>query len=191
MAGAAQAATVDAFIDGPTSVNPGEENDFTLTFSLPTLDPGYTYEMHDQYLEPGYYSSVGTISFGDGTSSKVLIPAYAGTYSYVFSRTFNSATTISFTGSIAYRSIYDYPEVTATFCPNTGCSFHYSNPLYLKLTASKSVPLFAAEPDTAVFQTAEAFVEAAVVPIAGTLPLLLSGLGLLGWFARRQRVATA
>lgn len=189
MMGAAEAAIIDAVISGPNEVKVGESNLYTLNFTLPTLDPKYTYETYDIWGDPGFFGFAGVLTFGDGTSSKITVPAYAGPYSFEFYKSFTEASEIDFNSTVNFRLKSDYWLVTSTFCSNTtGCGGMNSGPWFTHtISGSKSVSIF----KTSELPVAAAQPQpAAVVPLIGALPLMLTGLALLGWMGRR-RVALA
>jgi|GEM_PF-6601347 len=158
---ASQAAA--ATISGPTTVNAGQ----TYT---------YIYSPDMPYLTPGYLSYEVNMAVNDtGNPADDVWSTYAGT-TYPASNQFSFDWVFDATGP-ATLTVY---SVIVTFFGN---EFVFTDelPFWVKEDGT----IFRGENIDAVSM------KISVVPIGGTLPLLLSALGALGWMARRRKAEAA
>lgn len=180
MAGAAQAATIDGNFD----VVAGEKETYTFNFALldgESFDSVQSFKVNADYIAAPAFTlaapGVGQLSFARSFELKdkilsvfaVLNIKTAGFYWQCV-----SGINGNYPGECTGYNKVDYKgDVIAP----------------IEFFAESNIRVMTAEQNAQ--RLAQTAAEAAVVPIAGTLPLLLSGLGLLGWFARRQRMAAA
>ncbi len=171
MMGAAEAAT----IGGNLNVVAGEPHTFSLNVPL---FPGEE-----------FYSAMLYINGGKGTAplSNVI---QQGSVTLNFLHTFVALGTQSLTvgADIWYKAFGSYECVGVTAGCNVPNSLQNPNqPRYSEFFVIETASVFVASPQQNLTSVAEPSLNrAAVVPIAGSLPLLLSGLGILGWAARRR-----
>lgn len=171
MMGAAEAAT----IGGNLNVVAGEPHTFSLNVPL---SPGEE-----------FYSAMLYINGGKGSAplSNVI---QQGSVTLNFLHTFVALGTQSLTvgADIWYKAFGSY-ECAGQYagCYNPNSLQNQDQQRISMFTVGQKVSVFVSSPEqTATSAADSAAVRAAVVPIAGTLPLLLSGLGILGWAARRR-----
>ena len=185
MAGAAQAATIDGNFDVVAGVTENYTFDFDLLPGESFLSV-QSFKVNSDFIKPSAFSlsspGVGRLSFGRSfeltdKSLSVFAVINIQTSGYYFNC--NSGIQGSYVGECA-----SYTKVTPAIV--NGIIPQFSSPI--EFYATTPISVMTTEQNTLRLSLATAaLAETAVVPIAGTLPLLLSGLGLLGWFARRQR----
>ena len=157
MASQAGAAT----ISGETNPIVGQTYTYIYSPDAPSLTPGYTsYTM--TIIVDDLSDAAGDVRFSfDG-------PSYPESNSFSFDWVFNvtGPTVLSVRSVIAtfFGTAFEFPEGVQFFRkPENGILFRVQNIDEITLATNVSV-----------------------VPIGGTLPLMLSALGLMGWAARRR-----
>lgn len=156
MASQAGAAT----ISGETNPIVGQTYTYIYSPDTPSLTPGYSsYELNVAVNDLSDAAADVWFTFGG--------PTYPASNSFSFDWVFNvtgpAVLSVQSVLVTFFQTGFQFPEGVEFFVKEDGTLFRGQNSEAVTLTANVSV-----------------------VPIGGTLPLMLSALGLIGWAARRR-----
>jgi hypothetical protein len=171
MMGAAEAAT----IDGNFNVVAGVPE--TYTFTVPLL-PGEEFDSAKLSVNGGPWSVPASSATQTGSVSLKFLHTFEALGK-------QSLTVSAYINYVAFGSYECLGNTAGCYVPNA-----LQNPLQKRISeffVIETASVFVASSQKNLTSESEPSLNrAAVVPIAGSLPLLLSGLGILGWAARRR-----